>query len=279
MGLPNVDTLLLAPMGAEHLRQAEALSRAAGWPHRVQDWALILSRSRGVVALDGDRVVGTAMATPFGPVATMNMIIVHEAMRGRGLGRRIMERAMAALSPREWRLVATTDGLPLYEKLGFRVSGEVLQHQGIAQAASGGLPDAWAEAADAPALAALDCAATGMKRAGLIGALLREGRVLVLREAGEAVAFAALRPFGLGEVAGPVVARTGEEARALLATLLSRRAGRFLRVDTTRGTDLGDFLADHGLPYAGGGIAMSRGAAEPALGPQRRFALAAQALG
>ena len=45
-------TMTFRPFGAEHLDAALRLSRAAGWPHRREDWALIAGLSKGVVALD-----------------------------------------------------------------------------------------------------------------------------------------------------------------------------------------------------------------------------------
>jgi GNAT superfamily N-acetyltransferase len=275
----NAEPLHLARMGPEHLDGAVALSRGESWPHRAEDWALILSQSAGVVALDGGHVVATAIAVPFGPVATMGMILVDRSLRGRGLGRRVMEHAMTQVSPAEWRLVATQDGLPLYRKLGFEPCGEVQQHQGIARAVPGGLPEVWASAANARALVELDRAATGMERDWLIDALLHNGRVLIHREGGEVVAFAAVRHFGRGDLVGPIVARTEMEAREMLATLLTVLAGQFLRVDTIGNTGLGSLLSEHGLVAVGGGTAMRRGSSHRTAGSHRCFALAAQALG
>ncbi|WP_199258096.1 GNAT family N-acetyltransferase, partial [Paracoccus binzhouensis] len=155
----------LAGFTAAHLPQALALSRQAGWPHRPEDWALNLSVSRGVVALDGDRVVGTALCSAFGAVATLNMIIVDASMRGRGLGRALMQAVIALAGEREMRLVATAAGLPLYERLGFRATGRIAQHQGIALDAAPGLPVATGTPADLDRLAAADRAASGMARA------------------------------------------------------------------------------------------------------------------
>ncbi|TNC67215.1 GNAT family N-acetyltransferase [Rubellimicrobium roseum] len=270
----------LVRMGPEHLDGAMALSLAEGWPHRLEDWALILSQSEGVVAIDGQQVVATAIAIPFGPVATLGMILVDRRLRGRGLGRRVVEHAMAQLAPREWRLVATQEGLPLYRKLGFEPCGEVQQHQGLARAAPGHLPADWAGNADAPDLAALDEAATGMDRSWLMEALLRDGRALIQRERGEVVAFAAHRRFGRGDLVGPLVARSETEAHAMLGMLLNVSADRFLRVDLTdEGIGLSPFLIEHGLEPVGTGTMMRRGRAQPIRGAHRRFALVAQALG
>ncbi len=44
----------------EHLDGAVRLSREAGWPHRLEDWQVVLDVSKGVVALDETgKVVGT----------------------------------------------------------------------------------------------------------------------------------------------------------------------------------------------------------------------------
>ncbi|MGY2049721.1 GNAT family N-acetyltransferase [Methylobacterium sp. JK268] len=278
----------LSAFAAGHLDEAVALSRAAGWPHRREDWALVLSLSVGQVALDAGRVVGTAMMTPFGGTATINMVIVDEAMRGRGLGRRLMEAALAAAAGRDCRLVATRDGLPLYEKLGFRSVGEILQHQGHAAADTDGTAEgiAW-EAPPAADLAVLDRAACGMEREGLLARLAAEGQVAVLRRSGAVAGFAVRRRFGRGEVIGPVVAPGPDEARALIAFAIAARPGVFLRVDTPAGTHLGPWLAERGLARAGGGIVMVRDGARPPASaatappspPPRTFALASQALG
>lgn len=71
-----VSALDLVPFEDQHLPAALELSRTEGWPHRHEDWQLLNSLGHGVVALDGNDVVGTALATPFGPVAVVNMVIV-----------------------------------------------------------------------------------------------------------------------------------------------------------------------------------------------------------
>lgn len=273
-------TLAFAEFAPDHLEGALALSRQYAWPHRREDWDLALRLSRGAVALDGDRVVGTALATSFGPVATANMIIVDGGHGGRGLGRALMDRAMAMAEPAEWRLIATEAGRPLYERLGFAAQGRIVQRQGhmVAVARPDGVD--WAAPADAPALEALDRQATGADRSGLIAALFALGRIAVLRDAdGLPRAWAARRDFGRGEVVGPVVAADAVEARALFSFLFADRTGAFLRVDADEATGLGPWLAAHGLANAGGGLRMSRGAAPAAPGPVRTFALANQALG
>jgi GNAT superfamily N-acetyltransferase len=271
-------TAIFDPLTPAHLDGAVALSHAEGWPHRLEDWALILGLSRGIAALDGDRLVGTAMATPFEPAGTLNMIVVARDWRGRGLARAMLERLMDG-EARQWRLVATADGLPLYAKLGFVETYRIVQQQGTVAPAATPEGVAWAEPGDTDAIAALDRAATGMDRAGLVAALAGAGRLAVIRDESGLAGYAALRRFGRGEVAGPVVARDAADARRLLTFLFASRPGAFLRIDIPEASGLGDWLAAQGLAPVGGGIAMIRGGA-PAAAPEfQSFALAAQALG
>lgn len=276
------DTLTFASFTPDHLDGALRLSRAADWPHRRADWDLVLGLSQGVVALEGERVVGTAIATAFGPVAFANMIIVDAAMRGRGLGRSLMERMMALAAPQEWRLTATAEGFPLYQKLGFEETGQILQLQGPVAAINP--PDGveWATPADLPAIVALDRQATGADRTALLTRLAEVGRIAVIREAGGLAGFATLRAFGRGEVAGPVVARSDDEAKLLFSFLFSTNPGGFLRADIPQTSGLAAWLQGMGLALVGGGITMRRGGPVVQPAPQHSFhthALAAQALG
>jgi ribosomal protein S18 acetylase RimI-like enzyme len=102
------DEIELVSFLPEHIDGALALSRQAGWPHRAEDWQLALTLSRGLVALDDRRqVVGSILMTPYGSdCATINMVIVDAAMRGRGLGRKLMNQAIALAGERPLRLAA-----------------------------------------------------------------------------------------------------------------------------------------------------------------------------
>lgn len=275
---------------SDQLDEAVLLSQAVGWPHRREDWELNTGISVGVAAVADGRLVGTAFMTPFGETcAAINLVIVDAAWRGRGLGRRLTAAALDLAGDRECRLVATEDGLPLYERLGFVAGQAVRQHQGIARA-----PQApptghvtWAGEDGWRACAGLDHAAFGADRQDLFETLSGVARFAVLRQDGETAGFAALRPFGRGWVIGPVVARTDAQARDLIGFVLRESQGQFLRLDTTDDTGLSDWLAAHGLTQAGGGVAMRRGAHRPdhcpdhcpPRGDLRSFALVSQALG
>lgn len=263
----------LVPFEAAHLPGALALSQAAGWPHRTEDWALTLSVSQGVAAICGGRVMGTALCSLHGPVATLNMIIVDAALRGRGIGKQLMEGVIALAGTREMRLVATKEGKPLYQKLGFVETGAIIQVQGMAQVATPERPVTSGPCDPAP-LAAMDHAASGMTRADLLARIAGQGTVL--RTDG---GFALLRAFGRGHVLGPVVARDAGAARALMAAGASQMAGRFLRMDLIGAQGLAAFAETLGLNDVGGGTAMVRAAQPRASSACQTHALISQALG
>lgn len=277
--------LEIQPFTLENIDDAVRLTSQQGWPHRAEDWALIASVSHGFVARAGDRIVGTGFYTPFGDgVANVNMIIVDEVMRGRGIGRRLVERVIAEADGRSLRLVATPSGLPLYAKLGFVPDGQIVQHQGITTSVAE--PDGVenARGADWQAIAELDRIAFGADRRSLFEGLREVGEAIVLRDRGQLTGFAVCRPFGRGAVVGPVVAKNQDAAKRLIAAHLHRQAGTEVRVDTPAENGLGEWLIRLGLVEAGGGVAMtlqrSPRSPEPLSADKpKTFALAAQALG
>lgn len=266
-------TIEIAAFTQAHLPGALALSQAAGWPHRIEDWALGLSVSQGVVAIENGCVVATGLCSFHGPVATLNMIIVDASLRGRGVGRQVMERIIALAGEREMRLVATDEGLPLYRKLGFADVGRIVQFQGPARATHPERP-VHIGPADIGALAAMDSAASGLRRQPLLERIAEMGETLTT-EGG----FALLRPFGRGHVLGPVVARDATAARALIAAATGHLAGRFLRLDLREDCGLAPFVETLGLSRSGGGTAMHLAPRPRLQSDLQTYALVSQALG
>lgn len=216
--------ITLRAMTADDLPAAAALSRAVQWPHRVEDWQLVHPLGRGFVASAGDTVVGAVMWWPFGEDAgSLGMLIVDPDRQRAGIGRRLTEAVLADAGERTLSLHATADGLPLYERLGFRRTREIRQHQGSAFT----VPVAPLPAdcrirplgrADAEAVIALDAAAGGVARRVVLAGVLATCDGVLLDRDGEIAGFALFRPFGRGYVIGPVVAPDQEGARALITT-------------------------------------------------------------
>jgi len=275
------EELVLESFDTSHIEGAVLLSRQAGWPHRREDWGLILAVSEGVVALVDGRVVATIFMTPYGSnAATINMVIVDETIRGQGLGRKIMNAALEKAGDRTCLLVATQAGLPLYEKLGFVVNGEVRQHQGNVTEIAKPAGVEWAGTDDHAAISAIDRSASGLQRDRLMAELARCARFAVIRRNGSCVAAAGIRAFGRGSVIGPVLSENLEQAKALIDFILSHHEGEFLRLDTRSDTGLGPWLATRGLADISGGITMQRGDLDAEASPSHHvYALVNQALG
>lgn len=273
--------ITLDTMTPAHLSEAFALSVQARWPHRREDWALLLGISNGWVALEAGTVVGTAIMTPFGSTGgAINMVIVSEAMRGRGIGRRLFAATLDAAGGRRLRLTATPDGEPLYRSLGFEPYGRIFQRQGILGAVPemAGAEDA--TDADDAAIVALDKAAFGEDRSALLHMVKQVGRFAVIRRDGAVAAFACIRDFGRGKLIGPVVAADTQDAQRLIAYLAAGQEGVFMRLDIASDTGLNDWLTGMGLPQTDDGLVMwTEAPTVPAAGAARTMALASQALG
>src|SRR5262249_36009201 len=154
--------------------------RAAGWNQTDADWRRFLALQPDgcfVAEYDGTPV-GTTAAFVFGPVAWVAVVLVAEAVRGRGTGTALLRHPLDFLDRRSAapvRLDATPLGRPVYERLGFVEQFRVARYEGMLPPAP---PAAGVEAARAEeweALAALDEAATRTDRRPLLRRLFAEG--------------------------------------------------------------------------------------------------------
>lgn len=275
------------PIAGSDVAALHRLSGEAGWPHRPDDWRFVLGLGSGEAVCDAaGRIAGCAMWWPWGDeAATLGMVIVSRALRGRGLGRSLMARTLAAAGGRRIALVATGDGRPLYERLGFVGTGTVSQRQGIARAPSSDGPPGPGRVRplapdDRPAVAELDRAATGSDRRRLLDALAACATGTVHETGGRITGYAFTRAFGRGQVLGPLVAEADGAALALARHAVASRAGTFLRADTPLGDGpLARLLGEAGLSEVDVGLTMVRGGGAAASGTARVYCLASQALG
>jgi GNAT superfamily N-acetyltransferase len=160
---------------------AAAAVLAGGWGDRSTFFHFVAAHAgcHPVVAEVDGRIVSTGVGTANGRAGWIGTIFVAPEHRGRGLGRAMTEVVIDALETAGCRtllLVATQEGLPVYERLGFAVETRYR----VLEAASAG--DDHPPGADSPlirafgppdleAMVALDRAATGEDRAHLLGAL------------------------------------------------------------------------------------------------------------
>jgi GNAT superfamily N-acetyltransferase len=293
--LPASSTpLVYRPFSEADIASAHALSQQLRWPHRLDDWRFAAAAGFGVVARDGERTVGTALAWPCGEHgATLGLVIVAPDQQGKGIGRALMERLLAALGSRMTVLHATPAGQPLYEKLGFAAIGTLHQHQGAAFRVPRADPPSDPPAgerlrplapADMPRMIELASRASGLDRAALLPPLAAISQGVALARGDTLTGFALLRPFGRGHAIGPVAAladdgRFAQRAQALIADRLAASAGAFTRVDTPDEAGLGPWLDALGLARVDTVVRMARNGApvrDPAV---QQAGIVTQALG
>lgn len=275
----------LRAMLPDDLSAAHALSREQQWPHREKDWTRMLELGRGVVAESEGEIVGTTMWWPFGEdFATIGMVIVSNSVQGMGIGRQLMEAAIADLGDRSILLNATDEGLHLYRRLGFEAIGSVYQHQGAAFSVP--IPElipnervAPMKAGEVPDIAQLDHRATGIDRSEAVHYLCDYTQGVVLNRDGDQAGYALFRRFGRGYAIGPTIAPDLGGAKALISHWLGSNAGMFCRLDVPDDSGLSSWLDELGLPCVGRVTRMCRGAPPQRGADARAYSLINQALG
>lgn len=284
--VPADDGVLLRPMTLADLPHAHALSAALRWPHRPIDWEQVFAHGQGLIAERDGVIIATAQRFLWGPRhATIGLVIVTPACQGRRIGHRLLTVLLDGLNDCTVVLQATAEGRGLYERLGFVRTGEVRQHQGVAQPTPLiALPSGWrlrpAGQNEASVLHRLDEQARGMPRHALIDDLLAQSDAcVVLDHDGTPKGFAMLRRFGRGHSIGPVIASDAGGAKALIAHLAGMNAGNFTRIDIDFDSGLTEWLEGIGLLRVDAPTTMVRGKplVQHESGPQL-FAIVTQAI-
>ena len=257
------------------------------WPHRDRDLEMLIKLGQGYLVLDEiGRPLSSAMKFEMGPdLAMLGMMITAPRLQTLGTGRWLLQQIMQDCGSRDLRLSATRAGYRLYKNAGFEPVATIRQQQGIARQVLPPAPlprtDVRAiDDADWVALLELDLGAYGGDRKNILQALQAKSDCVVAERAGQIVGYAMIRNFGRGQVIGPVVADSDRLAIQLIAPLIEKRSGAFLRMDTpAEEGELTDFLSEAGL-------GLYDTVTEMCLGKQRRatsgavvYGLAAHSLG
>jgi GNAT superfamily N-acetyltransferase len=194
-----------------------------------------------IVAVDGDRIVGTGVGTRSGPVGWVGTVFVEAERRGAGLGTALTERicdGLEAAGCRTLALVATEQGRPLYERLRFEVVDWYVTVE--REAPRPGVPASGGGAAGAPASGG-GLAGAPASGGGLAGAPASSGGAAtgrgpgadaVLSGSGARGGTRSLSPFGPADVAAAAAldrAATGEDREHLLAAFAAIPGGVALR--------------------------------------------------
>lgn len=121
--LPAAGRASLRPLEPADIPLGMRLCAAAGWNQNAQDWAALLRLSAGASFVachnGGDAGTVTTVCYP-GGLNWIGMVLVAPEYRRLGIGKRLLNAALAAAAERGvLGLDATPAGKPLYESLGF----------------------------------------------------------------------------------------------------------------------------------------------------------------
>lgn len=278
---------LFRPMTMADTEACFAMTQQLKWPHRREDWQQALALGEGVVIEEQGTVLGSALIWRWGEKsATIGLVIVDQRLQGQGLGKQLMLTLLETVPGYNVRLHATEMGKGLYEKLGFTVTGQILQMQTASLETvppvvlPHGLILRRAAAQDAALLAEYDQQAHGMWRPRLLEEIVNHHQTVLLEDATKNLrGFAALRRFGHGWAIGPVIAADFADAQMLVASLMQGLRGEFVRIDTDAALPLATWLAGQGLKQVDNPTTMVRGTPwTPQAGGMQAFGLMTQAM-
>lgn len=204
---------MIRPMTPADADPAAAVVLAGGWGERTLFLRFVTAAPACrpfVAAIDGE-IVGTGVGTVNGPVGWVGTIFVASDRRGYGIGMALTQTVVDALDAAGCRtlvLVATEQGRPMYERIGFEVQTmyRTLEAPGLPE--DGPVDDRIRRfvRGDLDAMAALDRAATGEDRRHLLEAFAtRESARCLVRADGSLGGFVVRAPWGGGATVAPMV--------------------------------------------------------------------------
>jgi GNAT superfamily N-acetyltransferase len=245
----------IQPLTLADLPGCLALARDRGWLPEERKWRLLFDLGTVFGVRDPvGRLAGVAALTRYGAgFAVIGTMLVATRYGGRGLGRALMNRALAEAGDATVFLHATPLGRPLYEKLGFVLAGVSHTYLGGFQpsapaAAPGACGSRPAGPGDLMAIRKLDARANGTDRALLVRRLPgfteqlrvteRPGGITGYAGAYRCVAYACI---------GPVIAETADDAKTLIADVAGAITGP-VRIDLgDRHSQLQEWAVRRGL--------------------------------
>ncbi|MGW0546889.1 GNAT family N-acetyltransferase [Streptomyces altiplanensis] len=212
------------------------LSEDRGWLREEHKWGLLLASGAGygIDAPEGKGLAAASVLTSYGPgLAAIGMVLVAERHSRQGVGRRVMRHLVAEAGDTPLTLHATPNGRPLYEELGFTVTGRAEMVCGHFRPSGppAGVPTRPATADDLPAILRLDTEVFGLDRTPVLTRLPAfADQIRVAEDKNGLIGYAAAWPNMHTHVVGPLIARDTQTAKALV-TSLAAGTDRPLRTD------------------------------------------------
>lgn len=212
----------------EHLAGCLALSKSAHWNQNEADWRLMLGIGHGWgITLEDGTLAASTLVLPYGRFAWVSMVLVLPEQRRKGHATCLLRIALADLKNRALTpiLDATPAGHGVYLQEGFKDTWGFRRFQLEEAIAALERPTQVRplRESDWPQLLALDAQAFGAGRERLLRALAARlpQAALVAEESGRLAGFLLGRDGREACQLGPLVARSSDAARALLAEALA----------------------------------------------------------
>ena len=236
---------------------AIALTDLEAWGYTRADFRRLLALSpTGCFAAErAGRVVGVLTTTTYDGLAFLGAVIVVPELRGKGVGKEMMEAALARLQStrvRTVRLNAYLNAIPFYERLGFHREYEVIRWHGPAKPGEKVRTVRPVRAADLAGLARMDATHFGANRHALLARLATEfpRTFLMAERQGRAIGFIVGNPTGDTCEIGPWVVEPAENEAAhdlFRALILAAGSTEVALSGPSRNATLLEFVRESGF--------------------------------
>lgn len=212
-------TSLLRRLTVADVPEALQLSAAAGWNQTAADWLTLMQvapETCFAIECDGTLVATTTLVCYGEQLAWVGMVLTNTRFQRRGFASRLVDHALECADARgiaSVKLDATEQGLPVYERLGFRAEQEIQRWAATPAVVAGPSPPS-SDSASTPTCSLelkLDRAASGVDRYALLQMLNRRIPPRCNHEG-----FLLSRPGARASYIGPFVARNRDAADRLV---------------------------------------------------------------
>lgn len=264
------------------------LSNLLGWDYAEPEIRLILQAGNLIGHRSGEgTIVSTAAIFPYhGKLASLGVVMVDPRYRRRGLATRLVQACMGTVPECSVMLVASDEGKPLYEKLGFQIVDTLYKLTAEEYQRPTRLQMQYTqfrpiEDNDLSELLKLDQQAFGAGRSKFLNLRLRQAKYtsILRNHVGRCTGYALGVETTEFLVIGPVVAPDSQLAALLIDDIARRHQGKKIRINIPSiHQDLIKFLIGCGFELARIAPVMMAGGSK--LPPRNYlFAIAAQAYG
>lgn len=238
----NEKIITMQQLNKSHMNDLLSLATIVGWDYDEEEiQTLLVSGTMYGHITEEKTVIACAAIIPYGAnLASIGMVIVHTDFRGRGLAKALLIKCMEQTTKnRAIVLIATEQGKPVYDKLGFKNYSHVTKLLGKGNHIKIEL-DGYSinplEKTDVEEMLVLDQAAFGSSRVVFLENRIKQAKdSLVLKNRKGVIVGYALtvkKPSNL--VIGPVVAQDDEQAMLLIQTIIANNQGS-TRIDVIEG--------------------------------------------